>query len=485
MTNQAYYDKIKRFVFSETGLTYYRDKDKELRRKIDRAVKRSNASGYPHYFAMLSSSPDHIRQREFDALVSDLTVGETHFFRDRALFRGIQEVVLPEVIKKNKHKKRLWIWSAGCATGEEVYSISILINRHFPQIVKDWDLRIIGTDINQTFLGKAIQGNYTDWSFRGTPDEIRTDCFDRSGITWTLQPRYRQKVTFQYHNLVSMPFPSVFHGLFSFDIIFCRNVMIYFDASSIKNLISQFQASLVPDGWLVVGHADHNFRYFKSFETLMLPGTSFYKNTVNNFSAPFDRGNQSWEVPDAAPVTFPWKHRTKVFNASPSTLYPHNKAVPDDPAIKQKTAAPASPEARVGLDLKKPLPDMTTLAELINCGDWDNASMLCDTLLKEQQLDAGLYLLSAFIQEQKGAVMDALTCLKKALYLDRKFVIGHYHLGLLHQTLGELKKAEKDFINVINLLNGVDENLTYEMADNISAGQLKSLAQFHLAALKG
>ncbi|MBU0991856.1 MAG: hypothetical protein KJ737_05120 [Proteobacteria bacterium] len=138
-------EKIKQFVFSETGLVYYRDKEAELCRKIYKAVKRSGARDYRQYMTMLRSGHNK-KSREFDNLVSKLIIGETHFFRDEKLFNGVEDVVLPAVIEKNKSRKRLWIWSAGCATGEEAYSVSILINRHFPQLLQEWDIRVVGFD---------------------------------------------------------------------------------------------------------------------------------------------------------------------------------------------------------------------------------------------------------------------------------------------------------------------------------------------------
>ncbi len=489
MINPADFEQIKSFIFSRTGLTYYRDKEDELRRKIDRAVKRSKAADYRQYLAMINTGP-HDGTGEFDTLVSELTVGETHFFRDTPLFRSLRELVLPEVILKNQNRKRLWIWSAGCATGEEVYSLSILINRYFPQIPQDWDLRIIGTDINRSFLHRAMVGDYSDWSFRGTPEEIRTACFQASGRTWRIKSQYRKKISFQYHNLISMPCPSFIHNLYSFDIIFCRNVMIYFDAPTIKKLIRKFQEALVPEGWLAVGHADHNIQHFGSFKTVMLPNTSFYQNSTDEVNTGPDKGNSSWAMPVSNRSDSFKADSFKIdeqvdMNISKSPGFTINSKMINDKICQQEPEPPARPESRPDKPPSKEVPPVETLAALINHGEWDKASTLCDALIKTKQMDTTLFLLSAFILEQKGFIRDAVASLKKALYLDRKFVIGHYHLGLLHQSLGELKKAEKNFINVINLLQKIDDDLIFEMADGISAGQLKSLTLFHLKVLKG
>ena len=484
MNNYADLHKIMQFVFSEIGLVYYQDKENELCRKIDKAVKRSGAADYREYLMMIQNNRHEI-SREFDNLVSELTIGETHFFRDEKLFMGIKDTVLPAVIEKNKTRKKLWIWSAGCATGEEAYSISILINRYFSHRLQDWDIRITGTDINRSFLHQAVNGVYTEWSFRGTPGEIRQDCFYRNQNSWHIQPEHQKNVFFQYHNLVSMPVPSIFHNLFSFDIIFCRNVMIYFDSKTIQKLIRKFQESLVPDGWLVVGHADHNIRYFGSFKTVMLPGTSFYQNTAGNSEMVLNNGAGIFKTPLPAGLDITGKTGPADEPKSRSSTFAPGQRVALDGTGKSKQSGDRQAEVLKQRLSEKKSPDLPALTALINQGRWEDASLLCEALLKATPVDATLYLLSAFILEQKGLANDAVASLRKALYLDRKFVVGHYHLGLLHQNLGDLKKAEKSFDNVINLLQDYDENYNFELADGISAGELKALSEFHLEGLKG
>ncbi len=476
------FEKIKQFIFSETGLIYYQDKTDELYRKIHKAMEHSGAVDYRQYLSMITSSADE-QSVAFDFLVSDLTIGETHFFRDEPLFNGLKDVILPEVIKKNRHEKRLWIWSAGCATGEEAYTLAIMIAQHFSHLLQGWDLRIIGTDINRNFLNRAIKGEYSQWSFRGTPEQIKQTCFFPKGRKWQIKPEYKKHLSFQYHNLITMPFPSVFQNLNSFDIIFCRNVMIYFDATTNQKLIRQFQKALVPDGWLVIGHADHNIRYFTSFKTVMLPGTSFYQNCADNTGKTAEENPRVFEpflfeLTDAVEKSISNRKKTVPL----STLRVTNNYTA--PPVKKPRQLPGPPPAitRQKTAEKNSL-DSARLNELINQGKWDEASRLCQDLIKLNPLDTTVHLLSALLSEHKGLVPEAVTSLKKALYLDRKFVLGHYHLGLLQQSAGDVKKAKKSFCNVIDLLKTYDDTFIFHMADGISAGQLKILSNFHLEVL--
>ena len=475
-------EKIKQFIFSATGLIYYQDKTDELYRKIHKAMKHSGAADYRHYLSMITASADE-GSVAFERLVSDLTIGETHFFRDESLFNGFRDVILPEVIKKNRAKKRLWIWSAGCATGEEAYTLAILIAQHFPHLLQGWDLRIIGTDINRDFLNRAIKGEYSQWSFRGTPEQIKQTCFFPKGRNWQIKPEYKKHLSFQYHNLATMPFPSVFQNLNSFDIIFCRNVMIYFDAATNQKLIRQFQESLVPDGWLVIGHADHNIRYFTSFKTVMLPGTSFYQNCAGHAGETPKETARVFEpflfdLADAGGKSISDKKKTAPLSTFRAT---NNHTIP--PVRKPRHSPCPPPEITRQKPVEKQSSDSAKLNDLINQGKWDEASRLCQHLIKLSPLDTTVHLLSALLSEHRGLVPEAVTSLKKALYLDRKFVLGHYHLGLLQQATGDVKKAKKSFSNVINLLDTYDDTFVFHMADGISAGQLKILSNFHLEVL--
>jgi chemotaxis protein methyltransferase CheR len=487
------FEPLKRFVLEETGLAYYQSREAELRRKVGKAARQAGARDYSEYLSLLRDEGGE-GGRAFDELVSELTIGETHFFRDEALFKAVQEVVLPAVIEKNRGRKRLWIWSAGCATGEEVYTLAIVLHTHFAHQLAGWDVRITGTDINRSFLGRAMRGVYGDWSFRGVSGQVRPAHFIPQGKNWRIRPMHQQGTVFQYHNLVKMPFPSVFHNLSAFDIIFCRNVMLYLDEETIRRIIRQFQQTLVPDGWLVVGHADHNIKYFKTFKTVMQSGTSLYQNSAKPDKAveKIEWPCQNLSLPDLKELSP--DHFAQNCTGDLSSLSFTKKSVTvekKDKTRDHRSTATVSIEESIEKEksiektAENGFSDKAALTSLINRGDWGNAKDLCKVLLSEKPLDAAVHLLSAFISEQEGGIDDALDSLKKALYLDRKFVVGHYHLGLMFQNLGDFKKAEKCFINVGKLLDDYDKDYIFEMADGISAGELKQLSDFHLEILNG
>ncbi|TAN62370.1 MAG: protein-glutamate O-methyltransferase CheR, partial [Magnetospirillum sp.] len=200
-------------------MAFYRDKSEDLAQILVSRMIELAVEGCDGYLARLTSCAD-----EMDALVAELTIGETYFFRHKEQFDALRDVILPDVIERNRPLRRLRIWSAGCATGPEPYSIAIMLEREFGARIADWHVTVLGTDINQKFLSRAREGRYDQWAFRAMPDDIRAACFTRYGNQWQINPQYKRFVKFQYHNLIKSPFPSIVDNIAGFDLIICRNV---------------------------------------------------------------------------------------------------------------------------------------------------------------------------------------------------------------------------------------------------------------------
>lgn len=135
-------------------------------------------------------------------------------------------------------------------------------------------MSILGTDVNRQCLARAREGRFEEWALRGLPEGLRRGCFTAVGREWHLAPEYRKGVSFQYHNLVTHPFPSLLHELADFDLILCRNVTIYFAPEIVRRLVDQFHRCLADGGWLVVGHAEPNVEWLRAFRTVKTPGQS-------------------------------------------------------------------------------------------------------------------------------------------------------------------------------------------------------------------
>ncbi|HLO75181.1 MAG TPA: protein-glutamate O-methyltransferase CheR, partial [Magnetospirillum sp.] len=246
-----FFQRLKSLVIQNTGMAFYEDKDEDLARIVAARMGETGDTSCARYLDLIS---DQVRGREeMDALVAELTIGETYFFRHKEQFDALRDIILPEVLARNESVRRLRIWSAGCATGPEPYSVAILLKREFGARIAGWHVSIIGTDINQKFLARAREGRYDEWAFRATPDDVRRECFEPVGKQWVIKPEYKSGVTFQYHNLIKNRFPSLLDNLAGLDVIICRNVVIYFSRETVAGLVPCFHETLVDGGWLVMG----------------------------------------------------------------------------------------------------------------------------------------------------------------------------------------------------------------------------------------
>jgi chemotaxis methyl-accepting protein methylase len=185
------------------------------------------------------------------ALVEYLTVGETYFLRDPAQIAALRETILPDLIDRRAAERRLRLWSAGCSTGEEPYTLAILLREK--DITPAWDVLLIGTDVNRQSLRTAREGRYPAWSLRATPDTIRNRYFQPSDTGWRLSESIRRMARFAWMNLGADSFmpPSA-----ELDLIVCRNVTIYFDDAATQRLYRALIRALAPGGWLMLGPSD-------------------------------------------------------------------------------------------------------------------------------------------------------------------------------------------------------------------------------------
>lgn len=465
------YPELKRHVIVATGLAYYQDKDEEL---LARVAQRMVALRLDTCTQYLDKLLDHSAGvSELDALTAHLTIGETFFFRHRELFDALRERVIPELLERNQGRRQLRVWSAGCAIGAEPYSLAILLKQDFAQQLTGWEVSIIATDINREFLAQAERGEFGPWSFRSAPEDLQATCFVRSSSGWVIKEEFRRDVSFQYHNLVQHPFPSIVNNLCGFDLILCRNVMIYFEPAIVRRLIGQFNDCLVDDGWLAVGHAEPNVESYRAFRTVNAPGSVLYQKsspapTFDNWTPP--------SLPPLPPVE-PWLN-------------------PPAPATTAKAEAPVS-AARANRDMKRttvPQPGppsavstaagaLAEVRQMLDRGDWDAALAACARLHDELHLHPLLHFYHALAAEQRGRHAECEQALRRALYLDRDMVLAHYYLGLALHRNRDARGAQRAFRNVLALLQPREETEAFADADGLTVGALRQLTEMHLEVL--
>src|SRR5258708_5211725 len=244
-------DHFRTIIASRFGLQFDNGRMDRLAQVLRHRLEARGGGTASAYLASIASSANG--REELRALASHLTVSETYFFRCPDHFRVLREVALPSRIRARNSRRQLRLLSAGCASGEEAYSLAILVREHFPEVAQ-WDLSIVGIDLNPTTLAKARAARYSPWALRETSEEMRTRCFRREGADSLLDESFRRMVSFEERNLaVENGAPW---GLEQFDIIFCRNVMMYLVPDAVRAVVARLTRALAPAGFLFLSHAE-------------------------------------------------------------------------------------------------------------------------------------------------------------------------------------------------------------------------------------
>ncbi|MBE0623235.1 MAG: chemotaxis protein CheR, partial [Burkholderiales bacterium] len=249
--------RIEQLVRQATGLRV-RESDRE--RLLQWAGERAHGlggggvGGAEAYCRMLTEDGD-IAQHERELLSAQFTTGESYFFRDLGQIDLLASKLLPELIARRAGERKLRLWSAGCAAGQEAYTLAMLVHELSPRLA-GWDVRILGSDIDGAALEQARRGVFGSWSFRALDETRRQRYFHASGDQWKIDPLLRAMVSFRHADLLRDRFPDAATGLEHIDLILCRNVFIYLDAEAVSRITAQFAATLDEGGYLITGHSE-------------------------------------------------------------------------------------------------------------------------------------------------------------------------------------------------------------------------------------
>jgi chemotaxis protein methyltransferase CheR len=450
------YSRLKEHLIATTGLAFYADRDERLTELI---ASRLSALGMRDCSSYTDFLADREQGRaEMDVLIARLTIGETYFFRDEAQFDAIRNIILPDILERNKSSKQLRIWSAGCSTGPEPYSLAILLARDFADRIAGWQIGIDATDLNRGYLVQAAEGKFRAWAFRSTSDEVKRECFSKEGLVWTIHARYKQWISFHHMNLVEREFTTPWPDGTLFDLILCRNVMIYFAPEVNRRLIGQLHNSLGDDGWLVVGASEHGLDGYQAFRTSDVSKARVYQKLPPPLVA-------LEETPlEVAPI--PVAERKETAEVPPPAGLWVQPPVHPDPV--------AGPIAELGPA------DLEGLRQLADRGDWQGAAEYGRTLLSRDGLNPQIHFYQALIFENLGQAAEAQRCLRHAIYLDRNFALAHYQLGLALERDRQMPAAARSFGNVLKVLASVPDDAIVTAGPGVTATGLKELARTHL-----
>ncbi|MBN1970189.1 MAG: protein-glutamate O-methyltransferase CheR [Candidatus Delongbacteria bacterium] len=268
------FKKIRDFIYETSGM-YFPDNKKYL--IDDRISKRleslrlDSVDSYIHYLKF-----DRNKATELNNLFDAVTINETSFYRNIPQIEALQKIILPELIetKIKSGIKSIKLWSAACSSGEEPYTMSMVLKEILGSSFNSWNIEILATDISIAILEQAKRGVYNSNALRNTPPEIVSKYFISQGRDFVLNNEIKSKVKFINLNLMDR---MKMRMIRSVDVIFCRNVLIYFDVQSKKQVISSLYSSLSEDGYLFIGHSESMHGISSAFKLVHMKNTMVYK----------------------------------------------------------------------------------------------------------------------------------------------------------------------------------------------------------------
>ncbi|MDY6804645.1 MAG: CheR family methyltransferase [Cyanobacteriota bacterium] len=505
---------IKKIV-DETGLQI-RSQDREnLSHKILARMNILNIANPERYYQLLNSKTEAGRE-EWKNLIISLTTTETYFFRDRGQIDLLKNVVLPELISKKRlsKNKTLRLWSAGCSTGEEPYSLAILL-RESIEDWQDWKIFILGTDVNEIVLEKAEKGIYSSWSFRQVDMRRQGRYFKQIKGEWKIDAEIRRMVTFCKNNLVKDDFQR------NFDLIVCRNVFVYFKQELISLVIEKFYKALNPEGYLMTAHAELHGQNMDRFQVKIFPESLVYQKSLDrgeekNITNKWLKDNKNYKVREEDKLRNSSKNKSSNIVLSNSAIdggiiSSENAPIATKkqgliiPRIVGKEASPnvapdsllaeaetlfqnkkyilAIEKAKKAIESAPKNYDAYCLIAKVyaNLGEYERAELFCKKALEVEPFSVAPYYLLTHIAEEKGEKERAKSLLKKIIYLCPSSISAYVELADIYESEGETIRARKMNKTALDLLKKLPGNTLVEYRGEIAASDfIKYLKQLLL-----
>lgn len=427
------------YIAEQSGLFLDESKMDSLRISLLARATFHDFGTYLEYLDFMRDSP-----QEFNELLSLITNNETSFFRYPGQFEALH-TILPEIMaRKAATDRKIRIWSAGCSTGEEPYSVAMSVLDFLGDDVS-WTVEVFGTDVSKRALAISERGSYGEKAIRDLePRWLR--YLVKTGGRWQVGPLLRKSVTFGYHNLIKEPYPlSV---MSNWDIIFCRNVTIYFKLESTRRVIHNFYESLNPGGYLFIGHSETLRTISDEFESKEVAGVFVYWKqeepaTPGVKESPTETSRQRHEARPARD-----EGRTKTDPAFARLLEQATEK------FEQGRVEEALPLLEDALGQQPDNADVNLILAYIyaNEGEYQSAIECCKKTLLAQPLSARAHYLLGVVYDKVGKPEDAEQEFKKTLYADPNFALAHLNLANIYRSQGKSDLARRAYHNAIDLL---------------------------------
>lgn len=484
------FQRFRALILERTGLMFDHKRRAAVAQALTEGAHQVGDPSLERYFNLLSTNPTD--GSIWEPLISALTVNESYFFRDAKQIEILRRCLLPDVIARRQSQRRLRLWSAGCAGGEEPYTLAILLHQLIPDLER-WDVLILATDIDRQVLQRAERAAYRDWSFRNTSAAIRQSYFNDNGDCLELHSHLRRLVKFAYLNLAEDAYPTPSNPLLSgLYLILCRNVTIYLPEPVIHAIAGRFYQCLASGGWLMVGASETNDQRYHPFQAANLCGITVYQKagtmaetpgrTVHPVCPPPEEATRETgeakreapgrgDLPNAAPPSSP-PMIPKVVPPNAAALYREG-----EDWLRQRRLADArrcfeaclSQEPGHGAACQQ-------LARLeANAGRLAEAGRWVEQALEREPLRVESHYLLALIKQEQGEIEPAAAQFRKVIYLEPGFILAHVHLGDLYQKLGQPAAAARHRAQALGLGSRLPSDTLLPGSDDLTVGHVLAL----------
>jgi len=409
-----------------TGFALTGERGQRAHEAIRHAMNRTGISDGAAYLALVQGDPHAL-----DGLVAEILVGETYFLREPDQWTLLREIILGDLTSRCGPDHVLRCWSAGCASGEEAYSLAIMLE----EAGLSDRANIVGTDISRAALTRAREASYTSWSLRNASAAFANRWFERRGQRYLLDARVRNRVRFAYLNLATAPYPAAASGIGEQDLILCRNVLLYFDRETTARVVEKLYASLLPGGWLVCGSSDPFPTAYAPFEAVVRPEGVLYRRPlvpvvpvmIEVPVVPEPREAALPITPAPAPVAAGHEPMAGALARSDGTRSAHDAGPPAGRTLVAQIRAAAATEGSAG------------------------AERTAAAATARYPLDPELHYLRGMLLVELGRFEEALAALRRVLYLDRSLAVAHFTLGVLQERMGDSSRARGSYRNAARL----------------------------------
>jgi chemotaxis protein methyltransferase CheR len=478
------FNRFNELIAERLGLQFHQRNIAFLLSVLEDRSRTLGFSTTREYLGFLENEEPENR-REWSELSGRLTTGESFFFRDKGLFESLRTEILPDLLRRNGDRRSLRIWSAGCSSGEEVYSIAILLEETLP---RDWNYSLLGVDLNPEAIRKAERGLYRSWSFRGTDPRLLNRYFTESGDEREVLSSLRAKVSFRQGNLIADPFPDRESGIERMDLVLCRNVFIYFRPDATARVVRKMADVLNEGGYLLTGHAEligaslppslapelfsHSMAYRKRPVPMGAGGSAisraaepFRSYFPGSFSAPPSLASKS---PDLKELATP-PRAASADERDPDLILRNLKDL-----LKQSRSHEALRIAEAILEREPENAEALALAAqaCANLGRNEEAETLCAWAVRLAPLDHRPYYLLSHLAEERGDLPESERLLRKTLYLSPSFIPAYLDLRAIYESKNDWGRAERMKEASLQILRSLPPETAIDECDGMTAREI-------------